>query len=51
MKAYDAIVIGSGAAGLYTALKLPREWRIALLTKENLTLSSSQWAQGASLRS
>ncbi|MBW4700242.1 MAG: L-aspartate oxidase [Aphanocapsa lilacina HA4352-LM1] len=46
MKAYDAIVIGSGAAGLYTALKLPREWRIALLTKENLTLSSSQWAQG-----
>lgn len=46
MKSYDAIVIGSGAAGLYTALKFPREWHIALLTKENLALSSSQWAQG-----
>ncbi|AGY60268.1 L-aspartate oxidase [Gloeobacter kilaueensis] len=46
MKAYDAIIVGSGAAGLYTALKLPRDWRVALLTKENLTLSASQWAQG-----
>jgi len=46
MRAFDAIVVGSGAAGLYTTLKLPREWRLALLTKENLKLSASQWAQG-----
>lgn len=46
MKSFDVVVIGSGAAGLYTALQLPHEWRVALLTKENLKLSSSQWAQG-----
>ncbi|MBC7883200.1 MAG: L-aspartate oxidase [Anaerolineae bacterium] len=46
MKEFDAIIVGSGAAGLYTALQLPSDWRIALLTKENLKLSSSQWAQG-----
>lgn len=54
---FDAIVIGGGAAGLYTALSLSdslgdqhtsqeRDWKIALITKDNLTISASDWAQG-----
>ena len=76
---FDAIVIGGGAAGLYTALSLSEylsdeqlkdqlkgqsgaltseneqdlktdltksNWRIALITKDNLTISASDWAQG-----
>ncbi len=61
LKKFDAIVIGGGAAGLYTALSLSeylsddrnldtaskgRDWRIALITKDNLTISASDWAQG-----
>ena len=51
-KKFDAIVIGGGAAGLYTALSLSeylpkeRDWKIALITKDNLTISASDWAQG-----
>ncbi len=51
-KEFDAIVIGGGAAGLYTALSLSeylpkeRDWKIALITKDNLTISASDWAQG-----
>lgn len=43
---FDVLVIGAGAAGLYTALCLPASLRIGLITKENLTLSASDWAQG-----
>ncbi|NMF57618.1 L-aspartate oxidase [Pseudanabaena yagii] len=54
---FDAIVIGGGAAGLYTALSLSdslgehpttqeQDWKIALITKDNLTISASDWAQG-----
>ncbi len=46
MQQFDAVIIGTGAAGLYTALNLPANWRIALVTKENLQISASQWAQG-----
>jgi L-aspartate oxidase len=46
MQKFDAVIIGTGAAGLYTALKLPEHWSIALVTKENLQISASQWAQG-----
>ena len=55
-KQFDAIVIGGGAAGLYTALSLSEylsaqtsnehDWKIALITKDNLTISASDWAQG-----
>lgn len=31
--AYDAIILGTGAAGLATALSLPSHWRIALVSK------------------
>ncbi|MFM7312415.1 MAG: FAD-dependent oxidoreductase, partial [Cyanobium sp.] len=40
------IVIGSGAAGLMTALELPAELRVLLLSKNNTPPSASRWAQG-----
>ncbi|MBF2026961.1 MAG: L-aspartate oxidase, partial [Oscillatoriales cyanobacterium C42_A2020_001] len=42
----DVVVVGAGAAGLYTALCLPSHLAIALVTKEPLSLSASDWAQG-----
>lgn len=44
--AFDAVVVGAGAAGLYAALCLPRSLRVGLLTKDELPLSASDWAQG-----
>ena len=47
---YSAVVIGSGIAGLYAALKISRNINlpdgILLLTKENLLESNSRYAQG-----
>jgi len=43
---FDVIVVGSGAAGLYSALCLPQQYRVALITKEPLATSASEWAQG-----
>jgi L-aspartate oxidase len=48
-KRFDALIIGSGAAGLYTALRLAElapNWQIGLVTKDNLSTSASDWAQG-----
>ena len=33
---FDAIVVGAGAAGLYSALCLPSSLRVGLLTKDDL---------------
>jgi len=43
---HDVLVIGSGAAGLSLALRLPRHYRVALLSKADLTQGSTFWAQG-----
>lgn len=43
---FDVLVIGAGAAGLYTALCLPEQLQIGLITKDTLSLSASDWAQG-----
>lgn len=43
---YDVIIIGSGAAGLTTALQLPDDVRIAIFSKDALTAGSTYWAQG-----
>lgn len=43
---FDVLVIGAGAAGLYTALCLPEPLRVGLITKDTLSLSASDWAQG-----
>jgi L-aspartate oxidase len=43
---FDVLVIGAGAAGLYTALCLPSHFQVGLVTKDTLNLSASDWAQG-----
>lgn len=43
---HDVIVIGSGAAGLTTALALAEKLRVLVLAKGTLTSGSTNWAQG-----
>lgn len=43
---FDALVIGSGAAGLTAALNLAEHGRVAVLAKGDLTAGSTAWAQG-----
>ena len=42
----DLLIVGSGAAGLFCALHLPRDKRVLLITKEEPDLSDSFLAQG-----
>ena len=46
MPVHDVLVIGSGAAGLTVALQLAPHASVALLSKGNLTDSSTLYAQG-----
>ena len=43
---YDAIIVGTGAAGLYCALNLPKRKKILMLTKQGADQSDSFLAQG-----
>lgn len=43
---YDVLIIGSGAAGLTTALNLAPNIRVAVVCKGNLNEGSTRWAQG-----
>ena len=43
---FDVVVIGSGAAGLYSALCLSLDYRVGLITKAKLKTGASDWAQG-----
>ncbi|MDA7751480.1 L-aspartate oxidase [Methylophilaceae bacterium] len=43
---FDVAIVGSGLAGLSTALKLADDKKIAIISKRTLSESSSQWAQG-----
>lgn len=43
---YDAVIVGCGASGLYTALSLPRNKHILLITKSDEESSDSMLAQG-----
>ena len=43
---FDVLVVGAGAAGLYTALCLPSHLQVGLITKDALSRSASDWAQG-----
>ncbi len=45
-KIHDVLIIGSGAAGLSLALRLPRTLRIALIAKRNIEESNTLYAQG-----
>ena len=42
----DVIVIGSGIAGVHTALEIPDNFQIGIITKETLDISNSVLAQG-----
>lgn len=43
---FDAVIVGSGLAGLSAALHLSATHRVAILTKRELNDGSSRWAQG-----
>lgn len=43
---YDVVIIGSGIAGVYTALQIDRSLNVAVITKETLDISNSVLAQG-----
>lgn len=45
-KKCDVLVVGCGAAGLYTSLCLPESVNVIMLSKRNNTLSNSSLAQG-----
>ena len=43
---FDVLIIGSGLAGLSTAVKLAPYKKVAIISKRKLADSSSHWAQG-----
>lgn len=43
---YDVLIIGSGAAGLSTALGLNSDLSVAVISKAGLSSGSTPWAQG-----
>jgi L-aspartate oxidase len=43
---FDVLIIGSGIAGLYTALNIDEKYRCCILTKESVEISNSWLAQG-----
>jgi L-aspartate oxidase len=45
-RAFDVVIIGSGAAGLSAALTLAPELKVAVLAKGALSSGSTAWAQG-----
>lgn len=42
----DILILGSGIAGLYTALKASEYWEVTVLTKKEISLSNTFFAQG-----
>lgn len=46
MKKYDVLIVGSGLAGVSTALELSKDYKIGLVTKKKLENSNSYLAQG-----
>jgi L-aspartate oxidase len=46
MKQYDYLVLGSGIAGLFCALKAARSGRVAVVTKKSSAESNTNYAQG-----
>lgn len=45
----DVVVVGTGAAGLYHALHLPKELQICMITKDEVDRSDSFLAQGGNV--
>ena len=46
MKRFDFLVLGSGIAGLFFALKMAPRGRVAIVTKKNRAESNTNYAQG-----
>ena len=46
----EVLVVGSGAAGLTTALLLAERRKVTVLSKVDVRSGSTPWAQGESLR-
>lgn len=44
----DCIVIGSGIAGLFTAIKASEDRRVIMITKKSVMESNTRYAQGGS---
>ena len=44
----DVVIVGTGVAGMFSALKLPRDKKIVIITKEDMRSSDSFLAQGES---
>ncbi|MGE4399483.1 MAG: L-aspartate oxidase [Campylobacterales bacterium] len=42
----DVLIIGAGVAGLYTAINLPRNLKVLVLSKSEPSASNTYWAQG-----
>ena len=45
----DIVSVGTGVAGLFAALHLPRERQVLMLTKDDLENSDSFWLREASV--
>ncbi|SMF64343.1 L-aspartate oxidase [Allosphingosinicella indica] len=45
-RAYDVVIVGSGAAGLTAALNLADRFKVAVLAKGRFNEGSTAWAQG-----
>ena len=46
MKQFDYLVLGSGLAGLFFALKVAPRGRVAIVTKKDRAESNTNYAQG-----
>ncbi len=46
MQQFDVLIIGSGLAGLTTALKVATDKKVCLVSKRKINDNSSNWAQG-----
>ena len=45
----DVVIVGTGVGGLFSALSLPRDQKIIMITKSDLESSDSFLAQGCLL--
>ena len=43
---YDCLIVGSGIAGLFTAVLAAQKGRVAVVTKGTLAQTNTRWAQG-----
>ena len=43
---YDVLILGSGIAGVYTALEISEKVTVGIITKEEVNISNSVLAQG-----